>query len=88
MPGAVATFDYMFFFRIAPVAQKPPVERFRTGVQAGADARLLTNVLVRERTIRPQLIRIFCKLILRTGGTLGNMHSVRRILIRTRSNLK
>jgi hypothetical protein len=35
LPGAVATFDYMFFFRIAPVAQKRLVEPFPTEILAG-----------------------------------------------------
>ncbi|EEF23796.1 conserved hypothetical protein [Ricinus communis] len=31
LPGAVATFDYMFFFRIDPVARKPGVRAPRNG---------------------------------------------------------
>lgn len=87
LPGAVATFDYMFFFRIAPMARKCRFVPCRTGIEASDFGVLLTNALVRKRTIRPQLNRIFCKLILRTGVTLGDMRLARRILDRARRNL-
>ena len=58
-----------------------------TAVEASDLRNWLTNAFVREHTIRPQLNRIFCKLILRTGVTLGDMRLARRILDRARRNL-
>jgi hypothetical protein len=72
LSGVVATFDYKFFCGIAPVAQKRLFSAVGTMMDARHDRLTLTNGLVRERTIRPQLIRIFCKLILRTGVTLDS----------------
>ncbi|CAG9210029.1 hypothetical protein PSAB6_280014 [Paraburkholderia sabiae] len=41
--------------------------------EGGLKGAELTKGFVRKRTIAPQLIRIFCKLILRTRGTLSGM---------------